>query len=69
MNLASSFPFGIPEIAHAVPLKRVERARLSVDRTGLDIIACCRPTRQRLGITVKSRTRIAGREAVQIQDA
>jgi Holliday junction resolvase-like predicted endonuclease len=33
-----------------------------VDHTGIDIIACNPKTKQRLGITVKSRTRNVGKE-------
>jgi hypothetical protein len=35
-----------------------------VDHTGMDVIAHHRPTKQRLGITVKSRTRIRGTEGI-----
>jgi len=38
----------------------------TVDHTGLDIIAYHPPTKRRLGITVKSRTRDAGREATSV---
>lgn len=37
-----------------------------VDHTGIDIIAYHPPTQQRLGITVKSRTRDAGKEEVAV---
>ena len=37
-----------------------------VDHTGIDIIAYNKSTGQRLGITVKSRTRTAGTEAVSV---
>lgn len=33
-----------------------------VDHTGIDLIACHRKSGQRIGITVKSRTRVAGTE-------
>lgn len=38
----------------------------TVDHTGLDLIAWHPPTKRRLGITVKSRTRDAGREAASV---
>lgn len=38
----------------------------SVDHTGLDVIAYHRKTERRLGITVKSRTRTAGRETAGV---
>src|SRR5258708_37212280 len=37
-----------------------------VDHTGLDVIAYHRSTGRRLGITVKSRTRGAGRESASV---
>ncbi len=37
-----------------------------VDHTGLDIIAYHQKTKRRLGITVKSRTRDSGKEAVSV---
>jgi hypothetical protein len=38
----------------------------TVDHTGLDIIAYHPPTKRRLGITVKSRTRDAGKETTSV---
>src|SRR5208283_4258115 len=37
-----------------------------VDQTGIDVVASHRATRDRLGITVKSRTRLAGSEKVSV---